>query len=88
MFKEGAKQISRKELVLKIIQRSKIIFLISHMKTYVVTHHQNRLDETVLMMGHKICFNGEIRIIFLNYPCYPFLSGALAKTHLSLINRG
>ena len=26
------------------------------MKTYVVTPHLNRLDETVLMVGHKICF--------------------------------
>ena len=24
------------------------------MKTYVVTPHQNRFNETVLMMGHKI----------------------------------
>ena len=30
------------------------------MKTYVVTPHLNRLDKTVLMMGHKICFYGEI----------------------------
>ena len=30
------------------------------MKTYVVTSHYNRLDETVLMMSHKICFNGKI----------------------------
>ena len=28
------------------------------------------------MMGHKICFNGKLS---LNYPCYPFLSGALAS---------
>ena len=33
------------------------------MKTYVVTPHKNRLDETVLMMGHKICFYGEIKLI-------------------------
>ena len=30
------------------------------MKTYVVTPHYNRHNETVLMMGHKICFYGEI----------------------------
>ena len=24
------------------------------------------------MVGHKICFNGEIWLIILNYPCYPF----------------
>ena len=29
------------------------------------------------MMGHKICFYGEIWIISLNYACYPFLSAAL-----------
>ena len=28
-----------------------------------MTPHQNRLDETVLMMGHKICFYEEIWII-------------------------
>ena len=32
-------------------------------KTYVVTPHWNRLNETVLMMGHKICFYGEIWLI-------------------------
>ena len=25
-------------------------------KTYFVTHHQNRLIETALMRGHNICF--------------------------------
>ena len=29
------------------------------MKTYVVTPYWNRLFETVLMMGHNICFNGK-----------------------------
>ena len=33
------------------------------MKTYVVTPRQNRLGETVLMMGHKICLYGEIWLI-------------------------
>ena len=33
------------------------------MKTYVVTPHSNRLDETVLIMGHKICFHEEIWLI-------------------------
>ena len=32
-------------------------------KTYVVTLHWNRLNETVLMMGHKIFFYGEILLI-------------------------
>ena len=32
--------------------------IISHLsiKTYFVTHHKNRLIETVLMRGHNICF--------------------------------
>ena len=38
----------------------KNIFFYFSMKTYVVTPHQNHLNEMVLMMGHKICFNGEI----------------------------
>ena len=46
-----------------IKDKSKIIFLISQ-RNHFVTPHQNRLDETVLMMGLKICFNGKIwRII-------------------------
>ena len=32
-------------------------------KTYVKTPHWNRLDEMVLMMGHKMCFYVEIWII-------------------------
>ena len=32
-------------------------------KTYVVTPHLNRLDETVQMMGHNICLQREIRKI-------------------------
>ena len=46
-------------------------------KTYVVTTHLNHLAETVLMVGHKICFYGEIRLIIPNYLCCPLLSGAL-----------
>ena len=78
-----------------------------------MTPHLNHLKETVLVMGQKICFYGEVlliirfvmlaylvitqlhiiggtednsKIIFLisqqkqlslNFPCYPFLSGAL-----------
>ena len=42
---------------------SKIIFLISELKKYVVTSHQSCLDEMVLMMGHKIYFYGEIWLI-------------------------
>ena len=42
------------------------------MKTYVVTNHLNHL--TVLMMGHKICFYGEILLIIpvSNYLDYLF----------------
>ena len=29
------------------------------------------------MGGHNLCFYGEIWKLFLNYPGYPFLSGAL-----------
>ena len=29
------------------------------------------------MKGHNICFCWEIRKIYLNYPQYPLLSGAL-----------
>ena len=29
------------------------------------------------MMGHKICVMEEYRKLFQNYPCCPFLSGAL-----------
>ena len=54
-----------------IMNNSKIIFLISQ-KIYVVTPHQNCLAETVLMMGHNICFKGILWKISLNYPFYPF----------------
>ena len=37
-----------------IEDNSKIIFSYFSMKTYVVTPQLNHLDETVLMMGHKI----------------------------------
>ena len=33
-----------------------LIFFFLLFRTYVVTHHLNRLIETVLMRGHKICF--------------------------------
>ena len=49
------------------------------MKTYVVTPHLNRLDETVLIMGLNISFKGEIRKLIAKLPFYPFLSGALCS---------
>ena len=36
-------------------------------KLYVVTLHLNRLDETVQMMGHNICFYAELTKIIPNY---------------------
>ena len=36
------------------------------MKIYVVTPHKNRLDETVLMSGHNICFCGKIDSLIIH----------------------
>ena len=43
------------------------------MLTYVVTPHQNRLDETVVMMGHKICFYGELWLLIPKLSLLPLL---------------
>ena len=43
------------------------------MKTYVVTPHKNRLEETVLMMGHNLCFFGEICPIIPELSLLPLL---------------
>ena len=43
------------------------------MKTYVVTLHYNRLSETVLMMGHKLCSDEEIWLIIPKLPLLPLL---------------
>ena len=52
------------------------------MKTYVVAPHKNRLDEMVLMRGHKIRFYGEICLIIPKLSLLsPLLSGAV-KTRL------
>ena len=37
------------------------------------------LIRTISMMGHKLSFYGEIGLIILNYPCYPFFSHPLDK---------
>ena len=50
------------------------------MKTYVVTPHENRLGETVLMIGHNVCFKEIIWNIISKLSLYPFLSGALIIT--------
>ena len=44
------------------------------MKTYVVTPHSNRLGETVLMMGHNMCFTGEIWKIIPKLSLLPLLN--------------
>ena len=47
------------------------------LKPYVVTPHLNRLDETVQMRGHSICFLAELKIIpnyHKNTPSYLELS--------------
>ena len=43
------------------------------MKTYVVTPHKKRFDETIIMMGHKMCFYGEIWIIISKLILLPLL---------------
>ena len=47
------------------------------MKTYAVAPHQNRLGETVLMMGQNMFENSHRD---LNYLFYPLLSEALWLT--------
>ena len=51
-----------------IEDNSKIFFSHFSTKTYIATPQQNRLDETVLMIGHKICFKDKCGLLFLNYP--------------------
>ena len=43
------------------------------MKTYVVTIHLDLLNATVPMMGHKICFYGEIWLIIPKLSLLPLL---------------
>ena len=53
------------------------IFLIL-IEPYVVTHHLNRLLETVQMRGHNKCFCAELTKIIPNYhQIYSLLSRAL-----------
>ena len=49
------------------------------MKTYVVTFHKNRLDETVLMMGHTICVNGEKWLITSKLSLLPLLIWSMER---------
>ena len=51
---------------------------------YVVTPQLNRLDETVLMMGHNIRFYGEIWLIILALSLSPFLIWSTGYTSMFL----
>ena len=59
-----------------------IIFLISH-QTYDVTPHLNRLDETVQMRGHNICFKQIYQNLSLIITKWSLLSKALCGYGLS-----
>ena len=37
------------------------------LKPYVVTPHLNRLNDTVQMRGHSVCFYAELTKIIINY---------------------
>ena len=52
-------------------------------KTYVVTPHKKRLGETVLMMGHKIGFYGEIWLIIPKLPLLPLLIWSTARMKMA-----
>ena len=52
------------------------------MKTYVVTPQQKRHDETVLKMGHKICFSEEIWLIIPKLFLLPLLIWSTVSTLL------
>ena len=54
-------------------------WVVEYVKTYIVTRHTNRLDEMVLMMGHKICFYGKIQIIILKLSLFSFLIQSTGK---------
>ena len=56
-MQESKQEVS--SLVLQIRAGNRIIkdFPKFSIKTYFVTHHYNRLFETVLMRGHNICFH-------------------------------
>ena len=43
-----------------------------------MTPHLNRLDETVQMCGHNICFNAELKKLSLIITKYCLLSRALS----------
>ena len=47
------------------------------MKTFSVPLHWNRLNETVLMMGNNICFDGKIWIIIPELPLLIWNTGPI-----------
>ena len=47
------------------------MYLCFSFQTYFVTHHKNRLVETVLMWGNNICFHQEIRKIIFELSSIP-----------------
>ena len=56
---------------------SKIFFLISQWKH--ILRPLIRLKETVLMMGHKICFYEQIWLIIPKLPLLPLLNWSTGK---------
>ena len=50
-----------------------------------MTTHLNRLDETVQMRGHNICFYAELTNLSLIITKYSLLSTALGNTEVSLL---
>ena len=42
-------------------------FCLFYITTYIVTPHLNRLNETVQMRGHNICFRSKTRKIIIKY---------------------
>ena len=48
-----------------------IFFFYFYIKTYIVSTHQKRLNEALLMSTHNICFHGEFFFFFfIRYPSY------------------
>ena len=43
------------------------------LKSYIVTPHLNRLNKTVQMRGHNICFYPELTKIIPNYQILPLI---------------
>ena len=69
-----------------IEDNAKIIFLFLNEKMYVVTPHENHLNETVLMRGHKIHFYGEIWLIIPKLSQLPLLIRSAEKKNHKLDN--